>query len=75
MTDSDRCRGTAARYARLSELTNSAEIRRSYKELERLWLEMAGNAEQLAFENQDSLRHRIYRLVDDAKLVMPRVNH
>ena len=50
MADSERCRATAARYARLASLSEDAEARRSYWELERLWLEIAVWAEKLNLE-------------------------
>jgi hypothetical protein len=67
MSDPDRCRATAARYARLADRTGNAEIRRSYLELERLWLEMATVTQALARELHPAMKQSLYSLIDDVQ--------
>jgi hypothetical protein len=65
MSDTQRCRITAARYARLGDKAVSVEARRSYRELERLWLQMAAITAKTALNDNMDLRLQIYALMDD----------
>ena len=64
MSDSDRCRATAARYARLAERSGSAEAAKSYRELERLWLEMASWTDRLDLSGHQTIGKRIHDLAE-----------
>jgi hypothetical protein len=64
MSNASRCRATAARYAMLAEHARDAEARRTYRELERLWREMARLAESFDASHDGSARERIYAMVD-----------
>jgi hypothetical protein len=66
MSDSDRCRATAARYARLANLTTDLDIKQSYLELERLWLEAAGWTDKLNLRDDENARRRVYELIDSS---------
>ena len=64
VSDPDRCRATAARYARLAGLSENADVRRAYLEIESLWLEAAAWTERLRLDDNPAARQRLYDLVD-----------
>lgn len=64
MSNSSRCRATAATYARLAEATVNAALERSYRTLERLWLELAIVAEDFDRRHGDEAKERIYEMMD-----------
>ena len=64
MSDSQRCRATAARYARLAGLTQEQQIRQSYLELESIWLQMASWTDKLNLQPDESARQSLYDLLD-----------
>jgi hypothetical protein len=66
MSDSVRCRATAAHYATLAAMTSSAEVRRAYLELQQLWLEAATWTDRLHLQDNESARRRVYELIDQS---------
>jgi hypothetical protein len=64
MSNASRSRAAAARYAKLAETARDAQTRRSYRELERLWQEMARLAEAFDMRHDGAARERIYAMVD-----------
>lgn len=64
MSDSECCRATAARYARLAERAFDTDAKRDYFELESLWLETASWTDRLHLNDFESARRRIYELID-----------
>ena len=71
-SDGQRSRATAARYAKLAESAGNAELRRSYHELQRLWLEVAWWAD--ALNTDASARSRIYSTLDAVSCEMKAAN-
>lgn len=68
MSDSERCHSTAARYARLAELCAQPEKQRAYRDLERLWREMAALVEDVDLAEHTWLRERFDALADTGDL-------
>ena len=46
MLDAEKCRGTASSYAKLAMRADRALVRQAYRNLERLWLELADVTEE-----------------------------
>jgi hypothetical protein len=64
MSNASRCRATAVTYTKLAEATGNAALRRSYRTLERLWLELAVVAEDFDRRHGDDAKERIYAMMD-----------
>jgi len=67
--DTSRCQKTAARFARLAQLSENADERHAYLELARLWSEMAGVAEHFDREHDDYSKARIYAMIGQVDVV------
>lgn len=74
MLNASRCERTAARFARLAELSEDVDERNAFIELERLWSEMAGLAERFDHENDNQAKAQIYALVDQVESVRRKRN-
>ncbi|SEQ06915.1 hypothetical protein SAMN05216548_102309 [Faunimonas pinastri] len=74
MSDPERCRAMAARYARMGEQMGNDEIRRSCLELEKIWLEMASLTKRLAGDDVN-VRQRLYALIDNVEPLRREVMH
>jgi hypothetical protein len=68
MSNASRCRAIATRYAKLAETASDPELRRSYRNLERLWLAMASPAESFDRASDGEAKQRIYALIDAVEL-------
>ena len=64
MSNATPCRRRAARYAKHAEKAAHPQTRRTLRELERLWLEIAASAERFDAEGEPGARERIYSLID-----------
>jgi len=64
MSNDTRCRATAARYASLAFAASNEELRRSYRELERLWLAVAELSESLERQSGAGSNERIVAIVE-----------
>ena len=67
MTNADRCRARAVRYAALAERAASEEKRRNYRRLAALWLEMVTPAETFDRLQDTEARQRIFSMIDAAE--------
>lgn len=65
ISDPERCRATAARYGRLGNLTDNALIQQSYRNLQRLWLEMASAIEDTHADAGGSVQKRLNVLISN----------
>ena len=64
MSNAERCRRTAARYARLAEAARDKQAAESFRTLARLWSDMAGTARNFDRGGGSSDRERIYAMID-----------
>ena len=69
MLNASRCQKTAARFARLAELSEDVDERHAYLELERLWADMERLAERFDREHDDGAKARIYAMVSRVESV------
>jgi hypothetical protein len=67
MTNADRCRARAARYAAMAERATSDEKRRNYRRLAALWWEMVSPAETFDRLHDSEARQRIFSMIDAAE--------
>jgi hypothetical protein len=67
MSNALRCKTVARRYATLSALTNNAEIRRAYQNLERLWLDMAGHCDRFDRTQNEDDKQSVYEIIDKVR--------
>lgn len=70
MSDPDRCRAAAARYARLADLADSTEMRSRHLELEKIWLEMADWTERLDLGQNERIRRRVFDLSEASRRLL-----
>jgi hypothetical protein len=70
MSDSDRCRAAAARYAHLADLATSSETRSRHLQLEKIWLEMADWTERLDLRGNEGIRRRIFDLCEASRQLL-----
>jgi hypothetical protein len=64
MSNAARCRQRAAAYAKRAATATHPQTRRTLRELERLWLEIAALAEGFDAKGEAGARERIYSLID-----------
>lgn len=64
MSNERRCIGTAARYLRMANSTNSAEKKASYLELRRLWLALAIVCANFDHTQDPAAKEVIYSMMD-----------
>ena len=67
MTNADRCRARAARYAALAERATSEEKRRYYRRLAALWSEMVSPADHFDRLHDSEAREAIFSMIDAAE--------
>ena len=67
MTNADRCRARAVRYAALAERATSEEKRRNYCRLAALWREMVSPADHFDRLHDSEARQRIFLMIDAAE--------
>jgi hypothetical protein len=67
MTNADRCRARAARYAALAERATSEEKRRNYCRLAALWSEMVSAADHFDRVHDSAARDAIFAMIDAAE--------
>ena len=75
MSDQERCQATAARYARLAEFAADPQKRRAYRDLERLWRELAVLVAGVDLTAHAGLRDRLQSLADEGDLPQQRTLH
>jgi hypothetical protein len=73
MSNASNCRRAAAHFARLAARSGNAEERRAYRELERLWSEMAALAERFDREQDGAAKAEIYAMMGEVEAVRHRV--
>jgi hypothetical protein len=66
MTNADRCRARAVRYAALAERATSEEKGRNYRRLASVWREMVSPAETFDRLHDSETRQRIFTMIDAA---------
>jgi hypothetical protein len=73
MSNASNCRRAAAHFARLAAQSDSAEERRAYAELERLWSDMAAVAERFDREHDGAAKAQIYAMMEEVEAVRHKV--
>lgn len=64
MSNASRAKATAARYGRLAETAPDTARKGAYQKLEQLWSEMAALAEKFDRRKDESVKARIYEMMD-----------
>jgi hypothetical protein len=73
MSNASCCRRAAAHFARLAERSNNTEEGRAYRELERLWSEIAAHAARFDRELDGEAKAQIYAMMGEVEAVRHRV--
>lgn len=73
MSNASLCLKTSAAFAREADRAETAEARRAYRELQRLWAEMAALADRFDREHDGDAKARIYAMMAEVEAARQKV--